>query len=68
MVRRKLREFRALFGFVRRCSATQNIDELVTALASGLADLIRLPDSRSSWSATARDSLCACSPARFSAS
>src|SRR3989442_677377 len=40
MVRLKVRDLRALLDFVRRCSATQNLDDLVTALTSGLAKLI----------------------------
>src|SRR2546425_8056218 len=40
MVRLKLRDLRALLDFVRRSCTIQNLDELVTAVTSGLADLI----------------------------
>ena len=40
MERLKVRDLRALLDFVRRCSATQNLDDLVTALTSGLAKFI----------------------------
>src|SRR5947199_5873016 len=40
MVRLKLRDLKALLDFVRRSCTIQNLDELVTAVTSGLGDLI----------------------------
>src|SRR5947208_12978804 len=40
MERLKVRDLRVLLDFVRRCYAAQNLDELVKALTSELADLI----------------------------
>ena len=40
MERLKVRDLRALLDFVRRCYASQDLDDLVKVLTSGLADLI----------------------------